>query len=538
MSSWLTRGLEWLALFNGTVSPARAPEPAGVAPKRLGMDIRESAAAALGGKASNAAQVFKPYTPPPGVLPEGVKPKFAMDDMSWASSQFASWGVAGTQFLGYPYLSELAQRPEYRMIYETIAEEMTRKWIEIKSNSKDDEAVAEKIKKIELEFDRLKVQKAFYQSAIHDGQFGCGHIFVCLGDEDKVSDDELMKPIGDGRDDTSKVKIGKTNPLTALRNVEPIWCYPSDYDSSNPLSKHWYKPRLWYVMGKPVSATRLLTVVGREVPDLLKPVYNFGGLSLSQLAKSYVDIWLKTKQSVADLIFNFSVSVVKTDMQAALQGGDFSSYNSLSSRADMMNNVRSNRGLLMLDMASEDFVNVSTPLGGLHELQAQSQEHMSSVSKIPLVKLTGISPSGLNASSEGEIQVFYDFIHARQEHLFRDPLHRVLCMVQLSLFNEIDESITFEFRPLEEESELERAERRNKEANTDVILIDAGVLSPEDSRKRLASDPNSIYDGLDPEDVPDLSEEEDEGLVVHGTSAKAGGADNSIDKLFAERKAS
>jgi Protein of unknown function (DUF1073) len=53
-------------------------------------------------------------------------------------------------------------------------------------------------------------------------------------------------------------------------------------------------------------------------------------------------------------------------------------------------------------------------LQDLDWLLAQSQEQISSVSRIPLVKWTGISPSGLNASSEGEIRVYYDLIHSEQ----------------------------------------------------------------------------------------------------------------------------
>ncbi|WP_163360700.1 anti-CBASS protein Acb1 family protein, partial [Klebsiella aerogenes] len=74
------------------------------------------------------------------------------------------------------------------------------------------------------------------------------------------------------------------------------------YNTTNPLAADWYKPALWYVQGRPVHATRLLTFVGREVPDLLKPAYSFGGLSMSQMAKPYVDNWLRTRASVADLI--------------------------------------------------------------------------------------------------------------------------------------------------------------------------------------------------------------------------------------------
>ena len=54
---------------------------------------------------------------------------------AWATAGL--WGE-GLAFPGYPYLAELAQRPEYRNIVETLAEEMTRKWIKIISTGDDD----------------------------------------------------------------------------------------------------------------------------------------------------------------------------------------------------------------------------------------------------------------------------------------------------------------------------------------------------------------------------------------------------------------
>ena len=39
----------------------------------------------------------------------------------------------------------------------------------------------------------------------------------------------------------------------------------------------WYKPSSWFVQGTEVHSTRLMTFIGREVPDLLKPAYSFGG---------------------------------------------------------------------------------------------------------------------------------------------------------------------------------------------------------------------------------------------------------------------
>ncbi|MGF6605041.1 hypothetical protein P3T23_009802, partial [Paraburkholderia sp. GAS448] len=47
---------------------------------------------------------------------------------------------------------------------------------------------------------------------------------------------------------------------------------------------------------------------------MLKPAYAFGCLSLSQIAKPYVDNWLRTRQSVSDLLHSFSTMVLKTNL--------------------------------------------------------------------------------------------------------------------------------------------------------------------------------------------------------------------------------
>ncbi|WP_163489245.1 anti-CBASS protein Acb1 family protein, partial [Klebsiella pneumoniae] len=81
-------------------------------------------------------------------------------------------------------------------------------------------------------------------------------------------------------------------------------------------------------------------------------------------------------------------------------------------------------------------------------LQAQTQEHMAAVSGVPLIKLLGISPAGLNASSEGEIRTFYDSIHSFQERFYGPHLRTVIDIVQLNEFGDVDPDIGYEFEPL------------------------------------------------------------------------------------------
>ena len=459
----------------------------------------------------------------PGVLPEGVETGMAFDDAGsvvgatgWAGGFFNYAFNEGITFLGYSYLSELAQRPEYRRMVDTIAKEMTREWIEFESVGEDEATKAsknDKIKAITDEMDRLDVRGAFRKIAVHDGYFGRSHLFLDTGVDIDTRDGsaELKLTIGSGRDETSKTKVTKGS-LKALRVIEPVWTYPQGYNATNPLKSNWYAPERWYVMGQEVHVSRLMCFVSREVPDLLKPAYSFGGMSLSQMAKPYVDNWLQIRQAVSDIASAFSTFVLKSNLSESMQQDG----EELFLRAEVFNNLRNNRGLFMLDKDTEDFGNVSAPLSGLDLLQAQAQEHMCSVSAIPVVKFMGISPHGLNATAEPELRAFYEEIHSQQEAFYRPNLTKVIDFVQLSLFGEIDQDITFKFVPLWSLTEAEEATVRYTSAQTDQLYVDMGVLDAQEIREKVVNDPASPYMGLDPEDVPDLLEEEEQGLEPVG----------------------
>lgn len=441
-----------------------------------------------------AEDIFRPAVPPKGVVPAGEALLAQDADIgsmtAWASSWFGSAVAEGVTFLGYPYLSELATRAEYRVISETLATEMTREWIELKATA-DEDKMGDKIKVLGDFLDDLGTREAFCKGALLDGLFGRSHLYLDTGDSDDR--DELKLTIGNGRDIISQSKVSPDKPLRAIRAIEPVWTYPTRYNSNDPLKGNWYRPDSWFVMGKQIHRSRLLTIVGREVPDLLKPAYSFGGLSLSQMAKPYVENWLRTRQSVADLVQSFTVWVLSTNLSTTSQNDG----KQLFDRLDLFNMLRSNQGVMALDKDSEEFKNVTTSLGTLDALQAQTQEHMAAVSRIPLVKLTGISPAGLNASSEGEIRVFYDTIHSMQHANFLAPLRTVVDLAQLSLWGEIDSRISFEFRPLWSLDEKGRAEVRKIQADTAAVYIESGVIATDEERERVAKDPESDYPGLD-----------------------------------------
>lgn len=436
---------------------------------------------------------FKPYEPPKGVLPTGTTgKKLAMDagfNENDALGMLGNVNAAfdeGYAFPGFTILANWAQIPEFRRPAEVYAREMTRKWIKIKATG--EEKKVDQIKALEAEFRRLNVQAVFREAIEKDGLFGRAQIFLDMGAEsDQLDPSELRSELTES---SAKIGIGSLKRLTV---VEPIWSYPNRYNADNPLDPTFYKPTSWFVMGKEIHCSRLMTIVSRKVPDILKPAYAFAGLSLSQMIKPYADNWLRTRQSVSDLIHAFTVWTLKTDMTQLLSKGGAENF---FYRMQLFNLGRDNHGINAINKDGEEFDNVSAPIAGLDKLQAQSQEQMCSPSGLPLVYLTGITPSGLNATSEGEIEVFQDTLSANQE-IYTPFISKVLNIAQLSLFGEIDPDIGFEWVPMRTMSEEQRANIRKVEAETDATMIGAGVISQDESRTRLANEEDSPYHGLD-----------------------------------------
>jgi phage-related protein (TIGR01555 family) len=441
---------------------------------------------------------LKPYPAPSGMAMDdapGLLNEYPVDigDMNYADVL-----REGLSFFGYPYLALLSQRSEYRLLASVRAEEMTRKWIKLTYTGENEDG-NERVKELTQACEDFNVRDMFRRVIEMDGIFGRAHIFIDNGE----AGDDLKTPL---QMRPEKIKKGG---LKGLRTLEPFWAYPQAYAAIDPLSPSFYRPDTWFVQAVEVHRTRLLTIVSKPVPDILKPQYAFGGLSLTQLAKPYVDNWLRTRQSVSDMLHTYSTNVLASDLNTLVPGGQDAS--DLMSRARFFSEVKDNQGLMVIDKNREDLKNVAAPLAGLHELQAQAQEQMAAVARTPLVKLLGITPSGLNANSEGEIAVFYDHIHAEQEFVVRPSLSTVLEALQLHLWGKIDPDIGFIFEPLHEMTEEQKATIEKTKAETDDLYVNMGAVDQAEVRRRLANDEESPYPGLDVDDVPEMPGADDLG---------------------------
>jgi phage-related protein (TIGR01555 family) len=458
-----------------------------------------------------ALQMFQIPRPAPGVVPKRLtrgqrEPVLAMDQDAGELSQWAgatSWAAGwfdGPTFMGYPALSLLAVLPEYRRMAEVLATECTREWIRITAADSKDQAKLDKVTALNTELERLDIRGAMRRVIELDAFFGRAHLFVDVG-TDPDDRKELETSIGNGRNPATTTKFeGQKGFLRGVKPIEPVWCYPAYYNATNPLKDNWYAPQIWYCQAQSLHVTRLLRFVGREVPDLLKPSYMFGGVSLSQLMKPYVDRWITTVQAVTDIIVSYSTTGIRTNLSTALKPGQPDIF----ARVEMFSNLRSNLGTMVLDKDTEEFFQFNVPLSELEALMSKMQEFLCSMSGEPVVKLLGIQPAGLNASSDGELTSWLDWCEAFRSKFCSPHLTTIIDFAQLSLFGEVDPDISWGWVNLRSLNPKEEAEQRKVQAETDATYVEMGAFDPMEIRQALLADPESPYFGLE-ELVPDTA---------------------------------
>lgn len=201
----------------------------------------------------------------------------------------------------------------------------------------------------------------------------------------------------------------------------------------------------------------------------------------------------------------------------------------LEDRMGVIDMARSVLQSLILDK-EEDFTYEVAPLTSLPEMMDRYAARLSAASEgIPVTKLLGTSAAGMNATGEGDYKNWIQTLETyRRDHI--QPQLEQLAQVILAEGNVIGSSrdIEIEFEELAVLSDLEEAQRRQVQAQTDTTYITAGVLLPEE----VAASPQILdnYELLDDSTREVRVEEEAEAKKPELPPEFGGGEDDSEDR--------
>jgi uncharacterized protein len=157
----------------------------------------------------------------------------------------------------------------------------------------------------------------------------------------------------------------------------------------------------------------------------------------------------------------------------------------MQARMSILNMVRSVARMLVLDAGTKDTPAESfevverSSVTGAAELLDRLFIRLAQIARMPVTRLMGQSPAGLNATGDSDVRWWYDTIRVARQLEIRPRYLRLVGWVAIELGLDV-EGWELRFPPLWQMTPKEEAELRQMVAQTDAIYIDKQVALPEE----------------------------------------------------------
>lgn len=212
--------------------------------------------------------------------------------------------------------------------------------------------------------------------------------------------------------------------------------------------------------------------------------------------------------NIAQLTFMANIRVLKMqDLGQLLAATDNESQAELLRTLEAQNMLLNNMGMQVMD--SQDGLETHQyTFGGLADCYQQFIMDISGAAEIPVTRLFGRSPSGLNATGESDLQNYYDMIAEKQESYLRPILNKVLPPFIISTLGSLPDDFDFEFDPVAEPSDKERADLAKCGTDNVVAAYNAGLISQRTALKELKqqSERTGVWTNITDEDIERASD--------------------------------
>lgn len=237
--------------------------------------------------------------------------------------------------------------------------------------------------------------------------------------------------------------------------------------------------------GEKIHYSRIIRFEGNDIPYQQKLTENLWTTSVIERIHDRMIAFDSATQGAAQLVYKCYLRVLKLDglRNAIAEGGDMLA--GIVQHVDMMRRVQSMEGITLLDKDDEFEEHGTTAFGGLAETLVAFGQQLSGALQIPLVRLFGQSPSGLNSTGESDLRLYYDGIHKLQMKTLKVPLTNVFRAIALSEGINLPDGFGIMFRPLWQLTEGEKSEIAARDTQTVSGAVEAGLVTTAVGMKEL-----------------------------------------------------
>lgn len=328
------------------------------------------------------------------------------------------------------------------------------------------------IELLEKEEARLKLRRKLVRAKALARLYGEAFIYFDIGERGQGV---AATPLN-----VDKVKKNGIRFVTVLSHRQLV---PGDVDQ-DPLSETFGEPIFYRIAGGvngdvTIHPSRLMRFVGAERPDEFAQYGNVrrsDSVLFALLAT--VAHFDSTEANVASLVFEAKIDVISVKGLMAIAGNPYEEAKLLA-RYRLAATAKGNNGMLLLDGDTEEYSQKTLSFQSLTDIMDRQAQNASGGADIPMTRLFGQSPGGMNATGDSDIRNYYDRIAAEQE-LETRPIMESFdeCLIRSALGSRPPE-VHYKWSSLWQMSDKERSELGTAGANMVKTIKDTGLIPDE-----------------------------------------------------------
>lgn len=252
-----------------------------------------------------------------------------------------------------------------------------------------------------------------------------------------------------------------------------------------------------------VHHSRLVRFTGRDLPYLERVAELYWGES---------EVEALYKEAVAH--DNVSANMAALTFQANINTMEVKGLEQLLSMAspavqkrfwDVMQAqsvMQSNFGMRLVEEGSK-LTNTQYHFNGLRDVYESMCLNLCGASHYPMTKLFGRSPSGLDATGDGDLQNYYDYVDSQREAKLRPALEKLLPVLAMSAWGFVPDDLDFTFPPLWTPTAKEVAEIAKTKSEAIVAGYQAGLMNVDTAQKELKKleDETGMFGSISDEEI-------------------------------------
>lgn len=392
-----------------------------------------------------------------------------------------------TQMSDYP-LTRLTQnfallnslyRTEWiaRRIIDTLPQDMTKNWYELKSQLPPDQ----------MDLFATMERKTRLKEQINEGLTwgrlfgGAAGVIVIEGQEDMLDQPLNLELIMPGQYKGLIIADRWSGVYPESSIVQDI----SDPDFGTPEYYNFCMTDTDMANGIRVHHSRVVRFLGRRLPQIERIAESYWGMSELEHVYNELDKRNSASANIAHLLWQANLKIFKMrDLGQFLTTTDVESQKELYETLTMQNALMNSAGMGVVDR-DDDFTTSQYTFSGISDVYELFMLDVSGASEYPVTKLFGRSPAGMNSTGESDLTNYYDHVKQGQENDLRPVIEKLLPVLAMSTWGAIPDDLTFEFNPVRDSSESERADLMLKYTQSICAAFTNNIISQATALKEL-----------------------------------------------------